>query len=70
MSWMPFFCLQRRADDQAAAAGDDGRTAGLGALLEGDGARARIARLDAGRHTGAAGADDRDVGLVLPAACH
>ena len=62
--------LQRRADDQAAAAGDDGRAAGLGVLLEGDGARSGIAGLDAGRHAGAARANDRDVGLVLLAACH
>ena len=62
--------LQRRADDQAAAAGDDGRTAGLGALLEGDGARSCIAGLDAGRHTGAARADDGDVGFVLLDTCH
>ena len=65
MSWMPLLLLQRRADDQAAAAGDDGRTAGLGALLEGDGARACFACLDAGRDAGAARANDGDVGLVL-----
>ena len=67
---MPFCLLQRRADDQAAAAGDDGRAARLGAVLEGDDARPGVAGLDARRHTGAARANDGDVGLVLPDACH
>jgi hypothetical protein len=58
--------LQWRSDDQAAAAGDNGRAAKLGALLECDGARPRVAGLDAGRHAGAAGANDRHIGFVLP----
>jgi hypothetical protein len=62
--------LQWRSDDQTATSGYDGRTAGFGALLEGDGARSRIASLDAGRHTGAACTNDRDVGLVLLDTCH
>jgi hypothetical protein len=62
--------LQRRADDQAAAARDDGRAAELGVLFENEDARARVARLDAGRDARAAGADDRDVGLVLLNTCH
>ena len=62
--------LQWRPDDQAAASGDDGRTAELGVLLERDGARSCIKGLDAGCHAGAACANDRDVGLVLLAACH
>ena len=62
--------LQWRPDDQAAASGDDGRTAELGILLEHDGARACIKGLDASCHTGAACPNDRDVGLVLLAACH
>ena len=49
--------LQRRADDQAAAARDDGRTAGLGALLELAMARAPDRAPDACRH-GRAYADD------------
>jgi hypothetical protein len=57
--------LQRRAYDQAAAAGCNRGAAGLGIHLEGDGARTCVARLDAGRHAGAARADDGDVGLVL-----
>ena len=65
VSWMPFCLLQRRADDQAAASGDDGRSAGLGVFLERDGARSGIPRLDAGRNAGGARANDRDVGLVL-----
>ena len=62
--------LQRRPDDQAAAAGDDGRAARLGVVLEGDGARSGIAGLDAGRHTGGTRADDGDVGLVVLGTCH
>src|SRR5262249_38444552 len=57
--------LQRRADDQAAAARDDRRAAGLAVALERDRAGAGVARLDAGRNAGGAGADDRNVGLVL-----
>ena len=62
--------LQRRPDDQAAASGDNGRPAGLGVLLEHDGARSCITGLDARCHTGAPCPNDRDVGLVLSAACH
>ena len=62
--------LQRGADDQAAAAGNDGRAAKLGALLENDGARSLVERLDAGGDAGAARADDCNVGLVLPDPCH
>ena len=62
--------LQWRPDDQAAASGDDGCAAELGVLLEDDGARSGITGLDAGGHTGAACTNDRDVGLVLLAACH
>jgi hypothetical protein len=66
----PVLLLQWRSDNQAAASGDDGRTAGFGALLEDDGVRSCIAGLDAGRYTGAACANDRDVGLVLLDTCH
>ena len=62
--------LQWRSDDQTATSGDDGRTAGFGALLEGDGARSRIAGLDTGRHTGPACANDRNVGRILLDTCH
>ena len=62
--------LQRRPDDQAAASRDDRCTAELGVLLEDDGARSCIKGLDAGCHAGGACPNDRDVGLVLLAACH
>jgi hypothetical protein len=62
--------LQRRADDQAATAGDDGGAARRGALLERDGAGSRGARLDAGRNPRAARADDGDIGLKLPGIGH
>ena len=66
MSWMPFaFCngdptIRQPPPEMMAA------PPRLGAFLEGDGARSCIAGLDAGRHTGAARADDGDVGLALP----
>ena len=58
--------LQRRPDDQAAAAGDDGRAARAGRPCSKAMARAPgVAGLDAGRHAGGARADDGDVGLVV-----
>ena len=52
--------LHGRADDQAAASGDDGRSARLGVFLERNGARSGLPRLDAGRNAGGAGANQCD----------
>ena len=62
----PPLALQRRIHDQAAAARDDRRAARIGGHLEGDGARAGVARLDPGRHPRAAGPDDRHIRLETP----
>ena len=60
------FALQRRIDDQAPAARDDRRPAGLRRHLEGDRPRARLVDLDPGGHSRAAGPDDGHIRFETP----
>ena len=62
--------LQRRIDDQAAAARDDRRSAGLRGHLEGGRPRAGFAGLDPRGHARAARSDDRHIGLETLDAHH